>query len=1159
MSLAKKIKVNTSYTRSINLERDADSVSVVNAYIPTTRALDTLNKVGATITNKGDVPRAWTLMGPYGSGKSSFAVFLTHLLGIEGGDATACAQHKLRESNLTTLSYFKDAQGAFEHCRVLLTGSPEPLSKRLAQALWQGAVEYFGQKSGAPDIISALKTLSEKDHIDTSEIITAVTSLQKAVALEGGDGVLIIIDELGKFLEYEARHAETNDIFLLQALAEHAYKGSKDGTLATLSLFVLLHQVFDQYARNLSKTQQNEWAKVQGRFEVLPFLENTEQTLRVVGEAIEQPKKISRVVTDRIKNTVEVLAQAKALPNKLKKLASRELFKNCYPLHPVSALLLPLLCQKVAQNERTLFNYLGSQEPHGFKDSVQQLTDFGDWIYPWDIYDYFVSNQSVAVIDHITHRRWAEVVTALERLDTEDDNAAKLLKMIGLLNIVGAQAGLKASKDILELCLDEPTMLSNLLSELRKQSIVQLRKFNNEYRVWQGSDFDLEEQLQNERGNYSLFSLADYLNQQYQSKPIVARKFTIQKGALHYFNVIFADRTSLQKLTAPQKPRIIFYLTEDDQDNAHFEQVAQVAMTPLDILVEYSRTLDLRDAVAEILALRAVESKAQQLHSDPVAQREFRDYYQMALQREAEQVAFLFEQPQLSTWFWQKRPLSIVSKRDFQTALSSVLNELYRDMPVIKNELINRNKPSSQAAAGRNKLLEMMLLNPHQEDLGIEKFPPEKAIYRAVLRETGLHRQDENGAWGFQPPKSGTTLYQAWKVVEEFLEGTRDSARTFSELGSELTSIPVGLKQGVLPILYLAAYLAYEDELALYEEGNYLPFLPKEVLERFVKTPGLFQVQLFRVEGVRASLLKQYVSALFNDDRERTVIQAIKPLTTFIKDLNDFTQKTTRNIQPSTVKFRNAFFLAKSPEQLLFEGIPAALGFDTKRFNDSQKEDYAKKLHSAIRELKYAYENMLHEQQAAIARAIQCKKSGATLDEVRKSANRYRGLQSFTVDVDGLKAFINRLTDDTKEDNEWLQDVLMFLGRKAPEKWLDSDYSNFDQRLSDFSKRLLDLEALRLQHDRNTVRQKESDFDVVLLKTVKQGAPERTQPVVINTSQRQATDQLKASLLSVLDGMDEDLKLAALAELVDETLKNYQNCSDSVKNTNCKPKQVKNG
>jgi hypothetical protein len=39
MSLDNRVSVNTHYTRSINLERDVDSVAVMSAYIPTSRAL----------------------------------------------------------------------------------------------------------------------------------------------------------------------------------------------------------------------------------------------------------------------------------------------------------------------------------------------------------------------------------------------------------------------------------------------------------------------------------------------------------------------------------------------------------------------------------------------------------------------------------------------------------------------------------------------------------------------------------------------------------------------------------------------------------------------------------------------------------------------------------------------------------------------------------------------------------------------------------------------------------------------------------------------------------------------------------------------------------------------------------------------------------------
>lgn len=69
--------------------------------------------------------------------------------------------------------------------------------------------------------------------------------------------------------------------FLLQAIAEHAEKAGE----ANILLVVLMHQAFEQYAKSLGETQRNEWSKVQGRFETIPFLESAEQTLRVMAAA----------------------------------------------------------------------------------------------------------------------------------------------------------------------------------------------------------------------------------------------------------------------------------------------------------------------------------------------------------------------------------------------------------------------------------------------------------------------------------------------------------------------------------------------------------------------------------------------------------------------------------------------------------------------------------------------------------------------------------------------------------------------------------------------------------------------------------------------------------------------------------------------------------
>ncbi len=406
--LTKWISVDTHYTRSINLERDTNSLDVLQAYIPTTRTVLMLEKIIQTF-EKQNTPRSWSLIGSYGSGKSSFANFLSHLLNKK--DRTV-AISILAKINTELAQKFEALQATTSrgHLVILLTGSPASLTHALVHAMHQAAQNFFGKKH---PIIRQLFTAT-KDKQNTRNIIELFKKLQTAVIDVNGSGILLIIDELGKFLEYEARHSSSNEIYLLQAIAEFAEKESK----ANLLFVVLMHQEFEQYAKGFGNHLRNEWQKVQGRFESVNFSESSEQTLRIIATAFKNT--LNQNKTHLIKQHVEkiacVLVEQNALPKGLDVTMAKELFAQCYPLHPLCLLILPVLCQKVAQNERTLFSYLGSTELHGFKDSLQRLHAIGEWILPWEIFDYFIQNQPLATLDHAINRRWIEVVIALERL-----------------------------------------------------------------------------------------------------------------------------------------------------------------------------------------------------------------------------------------------------------------------------------------------------------------------------------------------------------------------------------------------------------------------------------------------------------------------------------------------------------------------------------------------------------------------------------------------------------------------------------------------------------------------------------------------------------------------------------------------------------------------
>jgi hypothetical protein len=157
MSPEDQIIVNAQYTRSVNLERDCDSPTVVRGYIPTPRALHTLGRIADTLDAEV-APRAWSLVGPYGAGKSSFAAFLTHLLGAPEADNTQAALDVLDAAEPALARRFQpegeDATAHRGHCVVVLTGSPEPFAKRLASALADGATRYWAERIGRRPVTS---------------------------------------------------------------------------------------------------------------------------------------------------------------------------------------------------------------------------------------------------------------------------------------------------------------------------------------------------------------------------------------------------------------------------------------------------------------------------------------------------------------------------------------------------------------------------------------------------------------------------------------------------------------------------------------------------------------------------------------------------------------------------------------------------------------------------------------------------------------------------------------------------------------------------------------------------------------------------------------------------------------------------------------------
>ena len=1142
MKIRDFIDIDTVYTRSTNIERDSDSDEIVKAYIPTSRAVNTLHRISDTFDQE-NTPRSWSLIGPYGSGKSSFAVFLSHLMDNNEKSATRSAYDVLnrvdRELCDIFRSHIEDTKG---YLPILITGAPEPLGKRFLSGMLDATKKYWNTLGRKPLIINKIKDKLSQITITTAEIIELLEELQKAVQ-KTGTGIIVILDEFGKFLEYEARHYGANDIYLLQLLSELAVTNSK----SNLFIFTLMHQGFEEYARGLSRTLRNEWSKIQGRFETVPFLESTEQTIHILSKAFinNLPKEEQETVHGRCQKIATVLSKEGALPGSLEPNKAADLFAKCYPLHPVSTILLPILCQKMAQNERTLFSYLGSRETFGFKDCLNNLESTDEWILPWQIYEYFIQNQPGVITDPIAHRRWAEVVTAVERLGDEPSKDIQMLKTIGLLNIIGAQAGFKASERIIELCSSTKRAAIISTKSLIERSVVQFRKFSNEFRVWQGSDFDLELAVQGELGQIGRFDLPETLEKLKPLQPIVAHRHTIEKVTLRYFVPFFVDVNNY-KMIEPKGnlQRLIFCLTETADEIELAKNDVIPYFEEFDIIAVCSNGGQLRQAVGEVLALKRVEQNCPELNTDPIAYREFKDRLFAAEIFQENLLSALIEYPQISRWYWKTEKLSISKKRGLQQQLSTILDSIYFKSPIIKNELINREKPSAQAAAARNKLVFAMLHDIEKEELGIEKFPAEKGIYKSFLRATGLHQLNKENKWELVPPKKDNpyNLYPVWMCIEEFLDATQKTPRSFTELNDILLAPPYGIKGGVLPLLYLTVFLCKQNDLAFYENDIYTPYITDQHIERFMKRPDFFTIQLLRISGIRASLFNSYSKVLYGDNPNRKInlLNIARPLAKFVSELEDYTKQTNR-LSDSSHKALKAFDLANSPADLLFNRLPKACSFpeiDPDETNKNKIKGFTNALISVIKELRDAYKTMLEEFADVLTDSLLPDYNAKLeLSELRsKIRARYEGLENFTVDSVGLRPFIEHITEKEADDEVWFSRLLLLLGGKASNKWTDIERDNAVLRLTEFSKRLIDLRIIQGYFIKNKAKFKDS-FEIIRLRSMRYGKTDNDEIITIDPSEKGYIDKHKKQFYSLLSQLNSDkLRIAVLADILDEFL-----------------------
>lgn len=874
---------------------------------------------------------------------------------------------------------------------------------------------------------------------DYQDILDALYQEYEGVGLSEGL-LVVLVDELGKLFEYAVKNDPEKEIYFIQQLAEFANASDRNILLVTA-----LHQSFESYGQELPETQKKEWTKVKGRLRELPFNEPVEQLLLLTKE---------RLSTKFAKARNKVNAPAFQALNKhygllpIESNSFEDAVADLYPVDVFAAYVLTLALQQYGQNERSLFTFLESADEFGISTWKPEVSPYYSLA---NVYDYLYYNFfSFLTSKYNPHfNRWLSLRTALERCDSTINSnaaeAARLIKTVGLLNIFGSK-GSQINDDFLlrysSLCLGFANA-ERLIESLVNKQIVRFSRYDQSYRLWQGTDLNIDEALIKAAESINpVVDVAASLNKHFQFPFVSAKSVSYKTGTPRNFEFIISE----EPMTRVPIGEIDGFINLVFNEGIDDESIKQHSAEQEEAIVYgyFTSSKQIRALLLEIEKTQKVIGENQDDHVAVKELRSIKDHQKSLLNHYV--LGSLYSDEVL--WFFRGEEQKVTHLRQFNRLLSEVCESVYVSTPVYRNELANRHKIQGNISAARKNFFEALVNDWRKPDLGFNprQFPPEKTVYSSLLRHTGIHDEpiakDQSDVTYELGAPIDRSFYPLWGHCDSFLESSKAGRRNVAELVDELSSRPFKMKQGLIDFWVPTYLFIRRGDFALFENDIFVPYLNETKLYEITRNPSTFEIKAFEITGIRLKLYNKYREFMQLERKagftNADFIESIRPFLTFYKGLPDYCKRTQR-LSEEALSLRSAIANAKDPERVFFEEFPLALKLTIDELTDSEEVlgEFARTLDDAVTEIKLAYASLLDR----IESFIQDEIAGAGVDfEAYKQQfkTRFESLKPHQLAAK-QKMFLQRLLSPIDDRDSWIASIGQVLLQKPLEQIIDDE------------------------------------------------------------------------------------------------------------------------
>ena len=814
-TIASRVTVRRRYVRSIDLARDVADPGALEGYVVTPSVRDAAVRLLAGLSPESS-QRAFRVVGPYGAGKSAFGVFLAQLLREHGrGPATQL------------LSKATGGQVDVAPWRpVIISGRRVSFARELLRVVaggYDGGHRDFGKAKANAEAL-----LAHNGSLDVGEVAAHIAAVATELRCETGEGLLLLIDEMGRFLEHAAVSSEDPSIF--QVLAERS--GGRAG--ADLAVVGFLHHRFADYVSGLGRWMEAEWTRSAERYEELSFGGSTEQSLFMLARALRPVRRHTAPVRKRWE---EIYGEA--MDRGLFAASRRDILKvasNLYPLHPSAVLALASAIRRFGQNERSLFGFLQSLEPAGFK-RFAHTTRYGHerWYSMPKTFDHLAATIG-DVPGGPRARRWSLAFDALASAADLSESHRDVLKTVALVAVLEPTPGLVATADSIAWAVGiQEAEADRILGELVNRRVVYRRSHRSDYSLWSSSSVDLSRWLDEARTQIRaperLEEVSAFLT---PARPVVAHRHYHATGTLRAFEV----RLWTGEHVAPRRADGLILIAPvypgEDRQVVLRDATAAIEDDPLALVCARAVVPGDLKWAHELAQWTWIQNNCEELKVDDLARTEVDERIAAAERALTRTSALLSSARSVREEEWWYESMPVAMPEGLSALLSDLCDKVYDRAPILRNELINRARLSSAVASARMRLLNRMLTSADRDQLGLEGAPPERTIYLSLFSASWNARKGQEWRVFLRPSRFGGPVPVGTRLVPH--AGTSRQRRSNKLCLPNRGSSPTALRSPPWP--GIACYCSIRPRIEGQHCGLGAQQLPARFDRRALYAPG---------------------------------------------------------------------------------------------------------------------------------------------------------------------------------------------------------------------------------------------------------------------------------------------------------------------------------